>query len=93
MREPLPGWAKIRDQMGGAQLDLGLLRIILTPIGKQILWSAILDSPALKRVGRANDTETARIAAEDAARAMVADMAAALGARTLIWADAQEGGE
>ncbi len=84
-REPLPGW---RDKRGAMGLPAGHLRLLGQESGWWRVKADIYAGDSADQPLRA-----AQLAAEDAARAMVADMAAALGARTLIWADAEEGGE
>ena len=94
MCEPLPRWSRYGVHRF---LDLGRVGGIMVSRA----WSPTDDAGWLwclrlskdEPQSTAPDLAAAKLAAEDAARAMVAEMAAALGARTLIWADAEEGGE
>ncbi len=79
-REPLPGW---RDEYGRWRNELGKMAIVADAEGE---WYVECDG-VYGCVG--NSTVRAQLAAEDAARAMVADMATALGG-SVTWAT--EGG-
>ena len=83
MREPLPGWTG--PVYGRVDLKRSCVNIYAWYDGE---WQVRIDNRW--RCDRlADDLPSAQLAAEDAARAMVADMAAALGGR-VTWA--KEGG-
>lgn len=82
-RKPLAGWD---DCELPAHRDAMVLSVEPTDDGSPIEWG--IDGSYWDHGWAGGDAE-ARIAAEDAARAMVAEMAAALGG-SVTWADAQE---
>ena len=94
-REPLPGWVE-RDsiQSSERELDCGPCCAWVEPDWRTPYeWgvSVVTDDGAEPVVtGKADNRRAAQLAAEDAARAMVADMATALGG-SVTWAT--EGGE
>ena len=82
MREPLPGTHVTVH--GRGELRGGGVSLHAWPDG---VWQARTNGPRPARVG-ADDLPSAQLAAEDAARAMVADMAAALGG-SVTWNESE----
>jgi hypothetical protein len=84
MREPLPGWMRMPD--GHGKVCIGCVTLSAWPSG---YWRTRGQWPDAKR-SPTPDLRSAQLAAEDAARAIVSDMAAALGG-SVTWPT--EGGE
>ena len=80
-RAPLPGWGEFPD--GGAALPCPIGMTVAAGFGDSSYWQLTVT------IHRQGHNDNPRIAAEDAARAMVAEMAAALGGR-VVW-DAEGG--
>ena len=82
-RAPLAGWRRQSDALStieyGDELWASVYR---SPVAGAFIWYASVD-PKIRR-GEINNVVAAKLAAEDAARALVADMAAALGGR-VVW--------
>lgn len=82
MREPLPGWTMDDD-------DAARIRGGVELLASKTRWMMIFRERSQTVSGHHLPPMEAQLAAEDAARAMVADMAAALGG-SVTWAT--EGG-
>lgn len=98
-RKPLAGWRNTFFLGGGQVLRAGPylhcgISNPLFPPESVTSWSVGVEAATGSvnlALGRCMSHDAARFAAEDAARALVADMAAALGGR-VVW-DAEGGGE
>lgn len=82
-RAPLPGWKL--ENYGFMIFEAGPWGLAAHPCG---VWRA--KAPIYLGMDDASSLVGAQLLAEDAARSLVDEMAAALGGR-VVWADAQEG--
>ena len=86
-RAPLAGWRRQSDALSTIEYGDELWASVYRhPVTGAFIWYASVD-PKIRR-GEINDVVAAKLAAENAARALVADMAAALGGR-VVWNESE----